>query len=330
MALSLRTLSIIASVLVSLLLIVGAFLVSGPNGGLLSANAGASDELLKEYAKKDTDADGLPDWQEALYKTDPMNAHSVSAALTDKQAVEEGVVKPAFTSSAAQAEVSTDVPGIDAGPTTLTDRFARQFFERYLSTRGDTAPTVAEMNAFILDAISDLKAEDVRAAAYTEGNTVRSTASGSAALRTYAGAAAQAFVRNAVTNDKDDLSYFTDALLKDDASALAKIRAISAAYKNTARDLMLIPVPLEISAAHVEVANSLVRMSHATEHLASYSTDPLRGYLGLAEYDDVSEGMVRALATMHDLFDAQGVTFTQSDAGFLYGEILIQAAGIPL
>ena len=70
-----RTVPIIVASVVAAALIAVAFVASGPIpflGSFKIADAATSAELLKAYATKDADQDGLPDWQEALYGTDPL------------------------------------------------------------------------------------------------------------------------------------------------------------------------------------------------------------------------------------------------------------------
>ena len=88
------------SVAIFLLLIVTAYGMSGPLPFHTStAGAESTHDLLVSYASKDTDNDGLPDWQESLYGTDPNNAHSVNATVTDGEAVTQGLVKARFATA---------------------------------------------------------------------------------------------------------------------------------------------------------------------------------------------------------------------------------------
>src|SRR5262245_15469456 len=109
MPLSVRTTSIIASLLIAGGMMAAAFWLSGP---ARTANALSTEEILAAYAVRDADADGLPDWQEALYGTDPANPHSIDASMTDAEAVAKGMVAPRFESEPAAA-VSAEAPGVD-------------------------------------------------------------------------------------------------------------------------------------------------------------------------------------------------------------------------
>ena len=66
MAFSKKTISILSSIALSVLLIIGAYGLSSLSSLIGIADAGSTDALLKAYAEKDTDSDGLFDWQESL------------------------------------------------------------------------------------------------------------------------------------------------------------------------------------------------------------------------------------------------------------------------
>ncbi|MGZ2907003.1 thrombospondin type 3 repeat-containing protein, partial [Pseudomonas aeruginosa] len=77
---------------------------------------------------KDSDNDGLPDWEEALYGTDPHNAHSISPTLTDGQAVAEGLIKPQMSiASSSPQNILDSIPGQLPADGSLTQQFSQDF-----------------------------------------------------------------------------------------------------------------------------------------------------------------------------------------------------------
>ena len=84
--------SITIALAFAVIVITGAWFLSKPGGASL-ANAESTEALLKSYAIQDTDGDGLPDWEESLYGTDPKKADTDGDGVNDAQAVKEGLVK---------------------------------------------------------------------------------------------------------------------------------------------------------------------------------------------------------------------------------------------
>src|SRR3569833_2132398 len=112
MKISERTLRISTASGLALIMVSAAYLLSGPTFFTShTANAESTDELLKAYANKDTAAAGLPDWQEALYGTDPNKAISNSFGIPDGEAAREGKLTP--------NTLATQLPDANQGTTTL-------------------------------------------------------------------------------------------------------------------------------------------------------------------------------------------------------------------
>ncbi len=312
-----RTKRIAGALAVALLLIGGAYVVSGPSifsSKLVTAES--TEELLKIFAAKDTDTDGLPDWQEALYGTDSTNPHSFSASLTDGEAFEQGLLKPKFETDT--SGLSPDLPeieGIDAKPGTITDTFARTFFDNYMKSRDGLPPDEAELNTFIQDALKDLANSQRANVPYSIAN-VRISGQGPEALRAYAVAISTAFDTNTVRVPKNELYYFTDAVQKDDKEALKTVRSIANAYKNMSAAAIKVSVPSDAQAVHLKLANTIAYMGVVTGNLGAIDTDPLRGMLGMIEYKTAADAMIASFKELDSVFASQGVVIQEGEPGY--------------
>lgn len=329
MAHSARTLRLVLASVIAILMVGGAYAFSGPNpffGLGRIAEAQSSEELLKEYAAKDSDTDGLPDWQEALYGTDPLNAESFKAGVKDGDAVAQGLVEPKV--SVRPEEEPTDlssIPGTLPAPSSVTDRFAQTLLKQYLLNRGETPPTSAEIVAFVTASIDDLSNESASPATFKSSDVRAGSGSGTDALTTYAAQMEAAFADNTVPADRNELSYFADAVKGDD-SALAKIGDISKAYKNIANAIMKIAVPAEARQAHLAIANALMHMSETSEDMSTMKTDPVRALMGIGLYDRYAHEVVAAFTNLSGIFVAQQVSIPSGTAGYFIVKTAADAA----
>jgi hypothetical protein len=325
-AYSLRTIGIIIASTLSVILIVIAVLISGPLPfHLQKVDAQSTHDLLVSYAAKDTDGDGLPDWEEALYGTDPNNPHSVSQAVTDGEAVAQGLVKPKFATATSTPVDASVIPAPTAGTSTVTDQFARALFEQYLRNRGTTPPTSAEIASFVESGVKQLEANSATPDAFNRGQ-VHVVGSGPDALATYAAAVEKVFTANAVPASQSEILYFADAANKDDPAALVKVAAIGNEYGKIARALIQVPVPKEAASAHLQLANSLMHMSEITLDLAALKTDPLRAMLGLGEYESNGTIVLQALAVLNGVFNTEGLVLTAGTPGAQFYGSTVEAA----
>lgn len=299
-----RTFLIAGSCIISLLFIGFAYVSSGPNPlTARTADAESTHELLAAYAQKDSDSDGLPDWQEALYETDPNNAHSVSGALTDAQAVANGLVKPRFESEATALDTKT-IPGISASPSTLTDQFARKLFGQYLLTRGQNIPSASDIATFVEQGVAELRNDHATPDTFNVGQ-VKVMGSGPDALLSYQATVEPVLLRVDAGKDRDEVQSFSDAITKGDEKALANVRKYAEDYKTAAHALMKISVPKELAVSHLKLANSLMHVSESLSDMASVSSDPIRTMLGLSLYTPYTESGLQALSEMNSAFLAE-------------------------
>lgn len=321
MAHSTRTLRIAAASLLAVLMVIGTYLSTGPNpffGVTRIVDAQSSEELLREYAAKDSDTDGLPDWQEALYGTDPLNPQSFKAGVNDGEAVAQGLIEPKVIVREEKEATDIDsIPGTIAAPSSLTDRFSQTLLKQYLANRGETPPTSAEIVAFVEAGIAELSAGNTSSAKFSTNDVRVASDSGNAALSAYAARAETIFAANTVSADRNELSYFADAL-KDDAAALAKIKAISGAYRDIANALIATPVPAEARQAHLSIANALMHMSETSADMATLKEDPLRALMGIGLYDKYASELVAAFTNLHGVFTAQQVSIPEGSVGHYY------------
>lgn len=325
MAPNTRSRTIALSLVVAVVLVVGAFYFSGHTLSFSTAvNAESTQELLKAYSTKDSDGDGLPDWEETLYGTDPNNARSVRASITDSQAVAQGLVTPQYAAAPAPTSAGSpktlDVPGASAAPGSVTDQFSQLFFSTYMNQRGATPPTADETQSFVQNAVAQLEASRVRAAAYTTSDT-NVKGQGVSSLKAYASGMDKAFADNAVHLPFDELTYFSDAVEKNDSTALSHVQEIGTAYTKTASEAVKVPVPEEAAAAHLAVVNAMAQLGNTIDDMASVNQDPIRAMLGLQSYPADAEQFATALQAMNAVFVADGVTLTETDPGHAFFEL---------
>jgi len=299
-------------------MVAGTYAVTGPtplfNLGRI-AEAQSSEELLREYAAKDSDTDGLPDWQEALYGTDPLNPESFRAGIKDGEAVAQGLIDPAVVVRAPGELTDPDtIPGTTALPNSVTDRFARAFFSQYILKRGEVPPTSEEAATFVKASIDDLVASSEPLAQFSASDVLTSGDSGAAALTAYAARAETSLASENIRPAKNELFYFSDAV-KGNKDAINSIEKISKAYKASAEVFIKTPVPQEASRAHLAIANALMNMGNVTEDMATLSDDPLRALVGIGSYEKRSEQLAAALSGMHGIFSARQVAIPDGMSG---------------
>jgi hypothetical protein len=323
-AYSTRTIGIVIASVLAVASMLTAVIISGPLPFHINrADAESTHDLLVAYAAKDSDNDTLPDWQEALYGTDPNNPHSVNATVLDGEAVAQGLVQPKFATATSTSVDTASIPGSETGPQTVTDQFARALFAQYLSQRGNTQPTPEEIATFVEQGVVSLRTGNPSSATYTQ---VRTGATGPEALRGYAASTEQVFQQNSVTISKSEVDYLADAIERNDKTALTHIREIGTMYGAIGKAYMAISVPPEVRGPHLSLANALAAVSTDIADMATMQSDPLRCYLGLANYQNDVPKLQAAFASLNAVYAAEQVIIPEGAAGSQFYNMITAAA----
>jgi len=306
MAYSLRAISIFVALGVSTVFVLVAFFISGP-GSLREVSAEDTEELLKAYAAKDTDADGLPDWQEALYGTDPDDASSVQDGMNDGAAVAAGLVKPKFESEEIPEAVdSSTLPGSPPAPLSLTEKFSRVFLESYMNASGGQPMAAADQQALVSFLLRDFSAkasEDLKSS-YTLSSVRQST---SVSTDTYVASVEQVMLAyQSPDNAASPLALAQDYIEVGDESAKAKLDALARMYANKANALASVVAPVRFSAQHLQLLRSYDTLAKATNAVASYKEDPLLVLGALSLYQPAASEFMGALRVLSSAIMSEG------------------------
>jgi hypothetical protein len=325
-----RKSGIVGALVIAGVLIGGAYLLSGNPSSLFdtqTANAESTQQLLQSYSQKDSDGDGLPDWEEALYGTDPNNPHSFSPTLTDGQAVAEGLIKPKFSTTTATSTDATnsDIPGVAPASGSMTDQFAQNLFGQFISQSGGTDPSASDIDTFAQEAMQ----EEVDNHTHTNKfslSDVKVSGTGSQALLTYAAGADSVLAANTVPTAESEVDYFSDAMERNDTSALAKVAAIGNAYTTYANGFSQLSVPSEAQGADLEIINAMSNLGDDITDMSMGNTDPLRAYLGLQQYEIDAPNLTKAYADMYVVFAKENITTSYSDSSSAFYKSALLAA----
>lgn len=307
--LSVRTLRISGALVIAVMMVGGAYLLSGPFASTKSANAESTDELLAAYATKDTDSDGLPDWQEALYGTDPKKADTDGDGVNDGEAARKGMLTPNALQSQLPSEsltTSDDLPGVDPATGSLTEEFSQSFLQQYVSASQGQQLSDEDRQALISKLIGDFTGK-VSQKLESKYSAVSVKTDTSVTTLQYAGNVEKILRAHDLPAEASKPIPLMTALVDDnDPSARGKLLTISAAYKAMYTDLVALPTPPSLVTQHVAFVRAFDGLARSTNIIANYEKDPL-GMLGaLAVFKDSSMLLADTLTSFATLIISAG------------------------
>lgn len=325
-----------AAVLFSAVLIVGAYLLARGIGSPSTAEASAESALLKAIATKDSDADGLSDWEEALYGSDPRIVDSFNLGMTDGEAVARGLVVPkaiadikVATSTSSGALVGDDSLPPAPAEGTITAAFAKNFFTLYLAAKqanGGADLSETEITDISDKALSSLSSAVTSAPNFKSMNNLTISGSGPEALRVFAVNAEAVLLKNTSNATTSEINYLRFAVEGNDAEALEHIISIAKAYRNSAAGLAVLPVPAELATEDLALVNAMARVSEITTDFARVETDPMATMLALQQYPQAVLALGTAFINIGKIYATAGIALPAGSPGASFVNLMIDVA----
>lgn len=311
-----------AATLCAIAFIIGAYVLAQSAAHPPSAQASEESALLAAIATKDTDGDGLPDWEEALYGTDPKNPDTKNLGMTDGQAVAKGLIIPkaiadaSAPASASGPSVNPDLPRAPAD-NTLTAAFSKNLFTLYLNALKQSGGDLTQIDTqgIINQALTELRSSIARAPDFKSAQNLTVQDSGPDAMKAFAASAEAVMQANQANASKSELEYLKDVLQNNDSSAPARIASIAKAYRGSAAGIAALPVPRELAKDDLALINALARLSEVTNDLSLVDSDPLTTMLALDQYPKALTDLVDAFIGIAKDYKTAEVPFAKGDAG---------------
>jgi len=249
--------------------------------------------------EKDTDGDGLKDWQEDLYGTDKTKKDTDGDGIPD--AVEIRTSQAPTTTDALSLSTSTTTPE----QKTLTRALTRQIFAAYVQAKQEKTFNQKEFNTFV---------ENLTKQAYDKSILPKFTYSvddikhiikpTEKNVRFYKKAFDEA-VKEFDTIDAYEMTLYAQAVKTQNPDDFAKLRSVADIYRRVAKNLMIMPVPSDYTRQHVRLANNFVTFASVLDKLAFSETDPMLSFVAIREFLDTEANIKTAYTDMDAYFELQ-------------------------
>ncbi len=322
---------ILSAIILSVLMISGTYLLSN---GILTTNKVDATNLstvLKSVSSRDSDGDGLPDWEEVLYGTNPHKIDTFNLGMTDGEAVAKGLIVPKAptpknSSSSQITKTSTTtsnsvVKGFTPTQGSLTDVFIKNFFAQYLTMKkvsGGRPLSKQQMSGIVANAVQQVTSNKSTFTNFRNISQIKVSGSGQKALRAYAATVQKAFSRYTIPEDKGVLIYLNNAAKNNDVSALKHLQSLSKLYIDAASSLSQITATKETTVAHLELVNAYANMSTVINEMSKLDTDPVLVILAIPEYKKAVTSLAKAYIDLGSAFRKAGVVITPKDEGYSF------------
>jgi hypothetical protein len=295
----------------------GLTLIQGPtlvSDGVSDADISIADDIGAN-SDLDTDKDGLKDWEENIWNTDPQSSDSDKDGTPDGAEVKVSrnpTVKGPNDKLSEEEKQNIGSTAIAKGFTanSITDNFSKTFFQDYLGAKQQDQVVNSDgtVNSDIITSlVTKATQSEVFEPHYSSGaiNTLYEPTP--LKLHDYGESFAEIQEKRLST-----------ILALSNEGKNPEILALE--YKGFAEDIMKLQVPGEISLQHVKIANNLYTSYEAYITLAKYEKDPLKALLAIKKLKEISVEQPMLYTDIAEFFKKNGIIFGNTDSGALWNK----------
>lgn len=314
------SLKIMGATLFSVVLIVGAYTLARGVSDPVVAEASLETELLEQIATRDSDVDGLPDWEEVLYGTDPRNPDTRSLGMTDGEAVSRGLIVPTAPADIeiTVQEGSQDYPLPVPPEGTITRALSHSLAAAYAEAV-QASPTgklsKADITTISNRLVDELNKSVILAPEYRKAKDLQTVGSTQQELRQFAISVEEVFLASTALVNKSEIEYLEIALKDGDQNAFVAIKEISILYQKAASGLAVLPVPQVLAETDLKLINALSLLSKVIADFARAENDPIASMLALKQYPEAARQMGTAFVDIRATYKSAGVIFREGEPG---------------
>lgn len=238
-------------------------------------------------AEKDSDNDGLKDWEEVLWKTDAKNPDTDADGTPDGKEVEEGR-NPAVKgpgdkfSLSPQEKLNDEIQNKKS--LNATEETARRLLDDYMTLKsGGQFLGESEKTQLINDFLRDTTYLDFSDSYSLQNIKIKSSFSRDDVKKLF-NQAAEILNKNFAGADETELSIITRALRNKDEKEIEILKQYEIAYEISAKEILILASPKTYGAQFLELINILANTARAIKQMEKVLDDPLKAIVGVKDY----------------------------------------------
>jgi len=281
----------------------------------------ASQEILTEVLRNeigdnDSDKDGLRDWEEALWSTDPDNPDTDGDGTKDGEEVDQN--RDPLTpgpDDERKVETTSFTGNVNiSDPTNVTEAFSQQFFADYMSLRQSGNLDDPANTSLILESAQDILV--VTTTLYEERDIIV-VEENTESLRTFGNQTGTVFQIYGNVGGDSVVTIIENAVVKDKPNEIERLDPILQSHSNIIEHLLAVPTPASAVNIHLNLINSISASHDTLLNLRNIFTDPLQALVSLEKYNESSKATAQSLKNLEQYFKQRNITFNVDENGYL-------------
>ncbi len=279
-----------------------------------SAGKPAQNQITADVSEKDSDGDGLKDWEEVLWGTDPHQKDTGGTGVPDNIKVQKMISEK----QVAAAKISSGSTATQKQ--SKTDQFSQQFFTNYLEMRKAGTLDQASLDQMTLEAAAQVTTDTV-AETYSLKSIRTFPDSDIVAVRRYANDFAAIHTKYQNQYSASQIAVPQSGPDFTDPALIKSFERAASLYKSMAAELVKLPVPASLAQTDVEILNAYIHSFRGLWAVSATQKDPMSAIKGLGLHTEATATETSSLQFIKQYLISKGISFTSDEPGYFWNSI---------
>lgn len=251
---------------------------------------------LREYQYiKDTDRDGMADWEETL--------RGRNSAMPDIQ-------QPATTTQDIAYE-----------PKTETAKFALQFFTKYLEKKSAGGKNISEQDIQDVIAHESVSFAGInKTVAFVRNDITILKEKDTASIRQYGNSAGRVVLTNNAGADttETETAILAKAMKEDNPELLKQLDPIIAGYTAMVVGMREVPVPTNMIDEHLALLNTMQAILDDVRGMQLAFDDPVVAIVRVKRYKEDALALLQSIEAVRTVLESEDIVYQKNEPGSFF------------
>lgn len=310
---------ILTSLLIGIFFITGALFISAVKRTDTLAPTTTQDTTLSKAAEalaatyEDSDGDGLSDWEERLWNSDPLKPDTDGDGTNDGEEIEQKrdptIAGPRDTISSLVA-TSTSITNNAGESPFVKGSFAESFAQTYIAMGQGAEWSEKQKIELAEKLLAEIQGSDVLKAEKTISlqQLTRTDSNTQNSYSAYVSGLKARLKENRPIEPENEALVLQRALETKSGADFEKLGAIALSHEKTADALSTLPTPSGLAVPHLELINAFYNISIAVYGMQRAQNDPIAGLAGIQRYAPAQQRLAAALLSLNNELKKNGVS----------------------
>lgn len=270
--------------------------------------------VYNKNPEKDTDNDGLKDWEEILWKTDINNPDTDGDGTNDGDEIDQN--RDPLKKGPDDILSPTDKTDLEnRKPETLTNIVSQQILGEVLKNKQTNTLDTNQLANSVVEMLDDFsETPDV----YNLSDLNISPENDTDEIKKYGNELGLIIKKHFDPIAESELTVLAKAAQAQNESEIKELEKIALAYKNVSEEVLELKVPSNLTENHLAIVNSFSKISDEINKMKKGFVDPMMVLIGLKQYQTTSETAHGALKNMNSYFSDKNITFENKEITQLF------------